>query len=286
LFDSAIATDAPADDTPVVEDAPAVDDKPAEQPRDDAGRFASKDPAPVDPKPETPEAEDDKSGQVPSWRLREISEERRQATEALATEKAQRAQLADQLATVQRQLAEMRKPAPEKVEVPDPLLDPTGYQQHIDRTWNEKLLNQQREFDLRLTRATQPQAFDAAYAAAQQAIAKGDTELQMRMQRSSTPGDTLMAWHRERQIMQEVGTDPAAYRQKLLDEALKDSTFLAKALEAAKATATGAKPGTQPSGKPAINLPPSLTNVARSDHVTDPDDNDVSDEGLFRYATR
>jgi hypothetical protein len=219
---------------------------------------------------------------VPSWRHREVSEEKRQLAALLESERAEKARIANELALRDRRLAALEKPETPP-EVPDPLLDAAGYQQFMDRRMNERLLNQQREFDLRLTRATQPEKFDAAYAAAQQAIAKGDLELSARMQRSSTPGETLMAWHRERQIMQEVGTDPAAYRQKLLDEALKDPAFVAKAVEAARTKATGAT--TQPAGKPAISLPPSLTNVARSDHVTDPDENDVSEEGLFRYAT-
>jgi hypothetical protein len=113
LFNEAIS-----DETP---DAPVVSEQAEQRARDEAGRFAKKE------EPEAAEvvaevqAEkpvvDDNASQVPSWRVREINEEKRAALAELETLRAERAQWQ------QRQ----QQPKPEPVErpaKPDPLLDP------------------------------------------------------------------------------------------------------------------------------------------------------------------
>jgi len=130
--------------------------------------------------------------------------------------------------------------------------------------------------------------FEDAYAEAERALASGDQHLRMLMNNTSSAGDTLMGWYQQRQTLREVGNDPAAYKTKLLEEALKDPAYLAKAVEAARTKAgggTSARSSNNGGSRPAVELPPSISGAARADTVTS-GDLDVSDEALFNYATR
>jgi hypothetical protein len=88
LFNEAISDETP--DTPVVTEE-------AEQPAsDESGRFAKKEePEAAEVVAETPAEKpvvDDNASQVPSWRVREINEEKRAALAELETLRAERAQ--------------------------------------------------------------------------------------------------------------------------------------------------------------------------------------------------
>lgn len=285
LFEGATAPDAPVEQ-------PTPEAQPEDgQPRNPDGTFASKEAAPETEKPateqptaEAPPADDkDVGGQIPSWRLREEREARAEAQKALEAERAERTRLAAEFSQMQRQLAELRKPAPKPEDEPDPLLDPQGFREHMRRELQEQLMTERRESSLRFAHSKHGDKFSEAYAEAQQAMARGDRALQARMQASPDPGETLIQWHQEQKTMKEVGGDPAAYRAKLLDEALKDPAYLAKAIAAANAQAGGSPNN---GARPAVKLPPSLSGAARADaHETNPSDLDVSDEGLFRHAT-
>jgi len=260
LFNEAISDETP--DNPVVTEQ-------TEQPvRDEAGRFAKKE------EPETAEvvAEapvekpvvDDNASQVPSWRVREINEEKRAALAELETLRAERAQWQ------QRQEA---KPAPvEKVARPDPLLDPEGYANAIRQELREERLNEQREESLQKAAETHPEEFKEAYAAAQKAV---DPALRARMQNSRDPGKTLLEWHRDNKVKAEVGHDPNAWLEKKLEERLNDPAFLQKAIERSKGL-------TQENGRPRVELPPSLNGASRSNAALKSSNDDVSDEELFR----
>jgi hypothetical protein len=91
--DDELFNEAVSDETP---DAPVVSEQAEQRARDEAGRFAKKE------EPEAAEvvaevqAEkpvvDDNASQVPSWRVREINEEKRAALAELETLRAERAQ--------------------------------------------------------------------------------------------------------------------------------------------------------------------------------------------------
>ena len=55
----------------------------------------------------------------------------------------------------------------------------------------------------------------------------------------------MVEMHRERATLREIGNDPAAYKERLAGDLLKDPTFLAKALEAG-ARASAARNRGQP----------------------------------------
>lgn len=263
LFEGAVSEE-PVEEQ-VIEDQPG-------QARDEAGRFAGRE----EPKQEVvaeqlekPAADDDAaqvpSWRVPSWRVREIREERDALRRQLDEARRQ--------PTVQpRQEAKA-----ENAEAPDPLLDPAGYAKHVRDEIRNDLLSERREESLQKAAEAHPEEFADAYKAAQQAI---DPALRARMQSSRDPGKTLLEWHRENKTRAEVGNDLNAYKQRLRDEALKDPDFLAKAIEAARAT-----PQTQSNGRPRVELPPSLNGLSRSNAALKAAPDDVSDEQLFSQLT-
>lgn len=273
LFDQANADEAPADEA-VVEAPEAVAEQVAEQPRDEQGRFAAQaeeQPAPTAVEtPATPPV-DDNAAMVPSWRVREINEEKRALAEKVAAFEAERLQW-------QRQQATPAAPAPEvKAEKPDPLLDPEGYEKYLESKFEEKLLNNHREASLAQAHRTYKTEFEEAYAAAQKQV---DPVLRTMMQNSRDPGETLIQWHREQKTRAEVGNDPNAFFDRRLEAFLADPANQAKVLERIRGGAQQ-QPGGRP---PPVNLPPSLTRATNASSATSADDDDVSDDGLWRHA--
>ena len=265
LFNETVLDETP--ETPVVAEKGEQTEKPV---RDDAGRFAKKEESEVIAEtPAEKPAVDDNAPQVPSWRVREINEEKR----AIAAERD--ALLAERSQWQQRQHQERKaEPKPEKVEEePDPLLHPKEYREFIQKQIREDLLNERREESLQRAAEANPDEFKEAYAAAQRAV---DPALKARMQISRDPGKTLLEWHRENKVKAEVGTDPNAWLEKKLEERLNDPAFLQKAIERSKGVTQ------QPDGRPRIDIPPSLNGASRSNAALKSANEDVSDDELFR----
>lgn len=269
LFDEANADEPAAE---AVVEAPAAEPEPvAEQARDEHGRFAA--PAAEAPAVETPAPPvDDNAAMVPSWRVREINEEKRTLADKLAALEAERSKW-------QQPPAPQPAPAPvEKAEAPDPLLDPAGYREFIRNELREERLNERREDSLASAHTKYKGEFEEAYAAAQKQV---DPALKARMQQSRDPGETLIQWHRERKTMAEVGTDPNAFFDKRLEAFLADPANQAKVLERIRGGVQPQQPGGKP---PPVSLPPSLTRATNASTATAADDDDISDEGLWRSA--
>jgi len=267
LFDAAVS------DEPVeveVREVPEAEPEPeAGQPRDEHGKFAKVEEEKPAADAEKP-AVDDNPPQVPSWRVREINDEKRALAERVAALEAERQNW-------QRQQVE--KPAP-KVEAakPDPLLDPEGYEKYLETKFEERLLNNQREASLAQAHRTYKGEFEEAYAAAQKAV---DPALKARMQQSRDPGETLIEWHREQKTRAEVGSDLKAYKEKLRKEALEDPEFRKAAMEAWRTEAS-----TQTAdGRPRVSISPSLNGASRSNALLRSADGDVSDAELFQQIT-
>lgn len=285
LFNSANADDAPAD-TPLetAAEPEAIADDGVN--RDELGRFAPKEAAKDEalaPTEQQPEADGDR---IPSWRLREVSEARRaEATRAEAAER--------RAADLERQFNELRQrmPAPEApkpAEVPDPLMDPQGYQKHIEGSFEQRLVAQAREFSFQLAHQKHGTLFDEAFEAGKVAAAHGDVQFLAAMNNSRQPGETLVSWHRQQKTMQQVGNDPNAWFEQQLEERIaKDQAFAGKVLKRIQTGVASPVNGSQSNARPAsvVQLPPSLSRTA-SAAASDADDNDVSDEALFRNAMR
>lgn len=269
-------------DEPARPPEPAAEPEPVAQPRDEAGKFAPKEQESPEPPPaaEKP-AVDDNAPQVPSWRVREINEEKRALADKLAAAETERQQWQREQQELRTRLAALEKPAApqQEEEEPDPLLDPKGYREFIRKQVNADLLNERREMSLQAAHRAYKGEFEEAYSAAQKQV---DPALKAMMQQSRDPGETLMAWHRQQKTMREVGNDPNAWLQKKLDEQLNNPEFLAKALERARAVAAP-----QDDGKPKISLPPTLSGATRAvaSHGSDPGD-DLSSEGLWEHVNR
>jgi len=260
LFDQAV------DDNPA--DPPTADTTPEPEPREPEPTLTAEPPA----KP----AVDDNAPMVPSWRVREINEEKRTLADRLAALEAERATWQRQQVQQPQQPAQRQERQEEQE--PDPLLNPKEYREFIERRVEERILNNQREASMAAAHGKYKDEFEDAYQAAQKVV---DPALKARMQASRDPGETLIQWHRENKTKAEIGNDLAAYKQRLRDEALKDPEFRKAAMAAWQAEANPQ----QPNGRPRVELPPSLNGASRSNAALRASQSDLSDDALWDEAT-
>jgi hypothetical protein len=270
VFKEAIAVEPKAEtEAPEKEQAETAEDRA----RDEKGRFVAKDKdeEPGDESPPVaeaaleeapPEPVKEKPDHIPSWRLKEEADSRREAE--------RRAQAYEQeLQHLRTQMQALQQPK----EPIDIFANPEAYTQSIEQQMGEKLRAMEANFSLRLAHYKHGDTFTEAY----KEVMQRPLQDPMRQQviNSPDPGETLVTLYQREQTFKEVGNDPTAYRSKILDEALKDPQFLAKAMQTARQTA-GASPTNNK-----IDLPPSLNKVA-SAHSGD--DGDDSDSSVFNYA--
>jgi molecular chaperone DnaK (HSP70) len=276
LFESA-TNDEPIEvtaDEPVAE---PVNDGPA---RDEQGRFAPKEPEPVvaevEPKPEGKD-----EAYVPSWRLREMREER-EAVERRFQETQQH---------WQRQIAELQAKLPkaEPARVPDVFEDPNGFLQHGVQQAIDPISQQMgklTEFFSRkdAIREHGEEKVNAAYTALDRAANAGDPEAQAvvsRVKKSMDPYGDMVSWHSKQSVFQQIGNDPNAWFEKELEKRLADPQFASAQLQRIQSGVRS--PGTQTPNQ--IRLPPSIGRVPSSQSASE-DAPDMSDAGLFAHATR
>jgi hypothetical protein len=284
LFDNAVDE---GNATPAAEPEalpPAVaPEQPTEQPRPDATTAA--------PDASTPVEADDDAAMVPSARLRDVTKEKR-AAEAerdairaeLAAARRERDRIDYERQEYQQRLAKQQaqQPAASEPEAPDPLLYPKEYREFIEKRFEERLINRDREHSLQLAKRTYKDEFKEAYeiAATQAQQGRADPVLMTRMQQSEDPGETLMQWFRELKIRHEVGNDLGAYQKKVREEAMKDPEFRKAAIEAWRGEAPA-----QTNGRPNIQLAPSLNGISRSNAALRASQGDVSDDDLWDSTT-
>lgn len=273
-----------ASETPAETPEPEI----TEQPRGPDGKYAAKteeaDTPAVEtqPDPVAAKTEERDVGQIPAWRLKEEADARRAAESQRDTERQERARERQEFLALQQRMSALEKPAKAEPE-PDPLLDPEGYAKRITGNFEERLRTQERNFDMRLAHSRHGKVFEDAYSAAQQALASGDVQLKAMMNATSSPGETLVNWHKQQQTIKEVGSDPNVWLEKKLEERLADPAFLAKAMEKARTSATASQ-----QSRPNVQLPPSLSNVTRGgDTVNTSEFSDpMSDAALFAFANK
>lgn len=230
-------------------------------------------PAPVaQPAPTTPA-----EPAIPPSRLREEAEARRAAERRVAEMEAR-------LAAIERQSQPQQQPRQRS----DVFEDPSAFVQEevqpiLDPVTQQ--ITQMREFysQREATREHGAEKVKAAYDWISQGIAQRDPDAvsvyQRAMQSMDPYGDIVRA-HLQRQTYQEIGGDLNAYRQRILDEALKDQAFQARVLEAARAQAqaTGAT-----IAKPVVT---SLPNINRVGAAALPEaQTEESDADLFSKVT-
>jgi hypothetical protein len=266
----------------------------AGQPRDESGRFAPKtveapqaEAAPTQQQPEAVTTEAKDEAQVPSWRHRELREERdalrRQAEEASRQSYATQQQMAE----MRRQLQSLQAPKQEPV---DFFADPDKAIGQRLSPMQEQFNQMQAELRMETSRALNVarHGWDAvnevekAVGDAMQANDPSINLLRSQLQTSRDPVGTAMTWYSNSKLQKETGGNLTAYRDKLLADAMKDPAFQAKVIEAARTSANGAA-GT--SSAPNIKLPPSLNKTAGSGVTSaELDSEDMSDRALFKQA--
>jgi hypothetical protein len=221
---------------------------------------------PVKEPPKEPDAP------VPAGRLREESEARRRAERER-----------DDLL---RQIAAARQPPPPQQQKPDMFENPQGFVQSEVRPFFEQVqqeLQMQREaFSEQMAGSAHGvDKVNAAKQALTDGMHRGDPDVRAVWQRamqSHHPYDVITRWHINNEAMREVGGDLASYKQRILEEALKDPDYQRKAIEASRGGAQHvARPVT--SSVPKI---PSLGNVGAGGGDTQTQE--PSDEQLFRAA--
>lgn len=184
----------------------------------------------------------------------------------------------------------------------DPILRPDEY---FDRRFNEALDPIRRQFTMQLANANKSlavalhgselveeaqKAFDAEVAGGKLHPAE-----HARVFTAPNPFAAAVEWHNNRKLLSEVGSDPKAYRERLLEEALSDPTFLGRAVEAARNQAAG-RPVTvapqrqTPQPRPAPAQPgrnPPLPSLNRQGPPggTPPQLSDVGDDDLYAEMT-
>lgn len=255
--------------------------------RDDKGRFVPKAheaseqvaQAPeAQPQEETRSVEAESEAKVPSWRLAEEAQRRRDAEAALS-------QIREEMRNFQMQMQmQMRQPqVPQQPEEAiDPFADPQGFAQSLQQRFDERLQMMQLENSLRFARTSHGDGFDKAYEAFYDHVNRTRDKVSYdRVMRSGDPGETIVQWYKEQELNRQLnGSDLNSFLEKQREEWLKDPAVQAKVIEAFKAT----QAGTQPSNT--VNIPPSLSKATAVASAT-PENVDLSDpRNIWAYANK
>lgn len=292
LFEQAISSEPVAEAPETPAEQPTPEAEASGQLRDEHGRFAAQQTEPAQQQPD-PQAQPqgqttDKEAHVPSWRLREVNEAK-EAAERRARE------VEDRYTAIERQFASMQQQWQQAQQKPaepvDPWQDLPGYLKQSEMTLEQRVIAAEQKANLRASRAEQiathgRQAVDEMEKAIGEAMRAGNPELghlRMQMQNSDDPVGVAMQWYQRDKLVRETGGDVAAYRNKLSEELLKDPAFLAKALEVARAQASGQAPGAKPTTL--VQLPPSINRQASAASPHE-ETGDLSDRSLYAFATR
>lgn len=193
----------------------------AGQPRDDAGRFAAKSEAPPEPAPQPqqpqqelasqPQQDPDANRHVP---LRELKSERTKRQEAEAREREWKAK-AD---AYEQLVGRFQQPQPqqqqEQPQPIDPYVDPVGYRQQVI----QEARFQQRQDIANMSEAAAKRTYgDALVKEAERWVEKTGQAPNF-FWRSADPYDDLVQSYKRYQALQEIGPNPAGYREKLTNE--------------------------------------------------------------------
>lgn len=206
-------------------------------------------PAPIpEPQPQPGQAGSAPEGFVPSWRLREIAEERRQLAEEAGRLRQWREEREAEDRRRQEE-AQSQQASAWNWENPDDTL--AAQRAFAERTARAAVDPVQQQIAAMRESTSQQFAVmrhgiekvQAAHAALSQALRDRDPEAlavygRMMAPDAMDPYGDMMNWDNRRSIVSTVGTDLAAYQKRIRDEALKDPSFLQEALNAARQSAT------------------------------------------------
>jgi hypothetical protein len=279
MFAAALGDEPPAEKP---EQQPSEEPKPeGERPRDEQGRFIPKapeaeTPASLEPLKEQEAQRQSPEDAIPSWRLREETNRRRQAEEQAQLAAREATELRHYLQQLQRQ---QQQPKP----LPDMIEDPAGYGQAIQEQarlpveqlrqefaqW--RLQQEQRAIAASFERAGEAhgEEFKKAYEAFNHPSLRDDDRLLEQIRNSYDPGSAILKWYRQ--------NDPAAQRDKLKAELLNDPEFRKEFAGALRSQATSQKPSNVTSLPNLTRAPGSAGNAT--------DDWPTTDAGIFSSVT-
>lgn len=226
--------------------------------RDAAGKFvAKKEGEGTEAEAAATRTPDEARKGIPPGRLREEADARR-AAEDRAGELQRR--LDDMQRQIERLQPSRQPPAQPAQPAPNLFENPDGY---LDARLSpfEQKLEDMRESMSRMV-ATQTHGADAvaaAYKAIQDEVAANPTARfeAARIWKSEHPVEALVQWHKGRETLRQIGSDPAAYQQKLREQLLTDPEFVKQVIERANGTARQA-PAAGNGRSATIAIPPSL----------------------------
>ncbi len=291
--DKGLLADALSDTPPAAEPEPAPQPTPepdAGQPRDEQGRFAPKDSAaaPVENPPEpaaTPApSPQPQSHHVPIQVMLD-EREKRQRHEREAEELRQKVEYLTRLVGQPQQPQTQQPEAP-----PDFFQNPDAYFDYrLDGPRREMVgalqsLNQKIEAMSQISAVEKygEEAVSSAYTEIANRLQRGEGQHDyQRIMSSPHPYAELVKWHQRETNLSKIGNDPNAWLEAEIAKRMSDPTFVNKILEAerAKQTSNG-------SGRPAINLPPSLSHTPSAMGSIDDDAIDQDDKALLKSALR
>lgn len=259
---------------------PTPESQTEERERDEAGRFVAKTEEDKAESVEQPEPREERpQGHIPPGRLKEEADARRAAEALVAQERQAREALEQRFWQLQQQFQQAQRPKEEPQEPIDMFADPQAWEQSQRQRWEGEMRQMRGEMSLQLAGIRHgEQTLKDAFQALQSEVMSGNTAPHRQVMESNNPGEALVSWYKREQTMKLVGDNPETFVEKVLNEALEDPDFLAKAIEKAKGVAT-----TQPTQ---VKLPPSLNKATASAPNSGGTDTDASDAALFNYAMR
>lgn len=219
--------------------------------------------------PQAPSQQDKNEAMVPSWRLREISEQR----EAERRERVQEQRELEELRQFRKEQEEERARQEQSKALEAEDFYGSDPAQYIDKRFQhnaQKALSpierQIQAIESRVQQETQDrsrfwaekehgrEAVASAWQRTMQALQSGDPDavaLNQRLQNSRDPFGDLIAFDKRRSTLDAIGGDLDGYNKRQQDELLKNPEFLARALEAHRSMATPVQTGVPGRGAPA-----------------------------------
>ncbi len=267
---------------PVEEKAPekvetAPEEGKVERERDPAtGKFVKRQ-GDVEQKPQAVQEPPKEDEVLPSWRAREINEERRQVQAELERMRVEHARL-------QAWAAQVRQPEQKRPEAPDPVIDPAGYtkfvQDGLRAEFAEREARNNLNVNLQFAHMNHGERFEKAFEALTIEGQRGNQQLVRHLVGQANPGEAIMRWYTQAEVLREVGPDPAAYKQKTREQLLDDPEFRAQAEAHWRQQAMGGQPQ-----KPntVVRMPPSLSKATGSAEAP-ATGSDGSEAGIFNFA--
>lgn len=220
-------------------------------------------------KVEAVETEDE--NKVPSWRLREINEAKKEAEAKAALKEQELHQTQAQLSALQQQINQQQTQPQTPPNVFD---DPDGYAAHQEQLINnqsQQVRMQMAQLDAKVTYGVK-EVEEAVKAA--EAIEFTLPHVAARIKNAPNPWAEAVQWHKEQQTQQAIGEGGIdAFRQREREALMADPEFRKQVMAEIRGEAGGKK--TQP-----IETIPSLNGVA-SASVNSEAVNAITDEELF-----